>query len=71
MIQVKYLNMKKTILEKIQCILQLHYSFYGVLFSNLNIDTRMHIFEVHFFHFLFMTNIDLSSFQKCTTLSLI
>jgi hypothetical protein len=51
MTQVEYLNMKKIILEKFQCILQLNYSFYDVLFSNFNIDITMNIFWVHIFSF--------------------
>jgi len=47
--RVKILNMKKIILEKFQCILQLNYSFYGGLFFNFNFDITMtHFSSPHF-----------------------
>jgi hypothetical protein len=50
--RVKILNMKKIILEKIQCILQWNYSFYGGLIFFILKILLWHIFWIHIFHFL-------------------
>jgi hypothetical protein len=50
--QIKILNMKKTILEKIQCISQLDYSFYGGWFFYFNFDITMtYLLSPNFFIF--------------------
>jgi hypothetical protein len=43
--------MKKYILEKFQCILQLNYSFYGGVFFNFNFDITMTFFLSPHFSF--------------------